>query len=93
MPATLYDALDSDAKIPRRGCGMACWLWATCAGHGATFCFAGKQFDERLQGLGAQRLGEIGCLDASDGTLPEDRRRGLGPTMARPGRPGLHHLG
>ena len=36
-----------------------------------TFCFGGKKFDERLQGLGAQRMGEVWCHDASSGTLPE----------------------
>lgn len=36
-----------------------------------TFCFGGKKFDERLQGLGAQRLGEVWCHDASSGTLAE----------------------
>lgn len=36
-----------------------------------TFCFGGKMFDERLQGLGAQRVGEVWCHDASSGTLPE----------------------
>jgi len=36
-----------------------------------TFCFGGKLFDERLQGLGAQRVGEVWCHDASSGTLPE----------------------
>ena len=36
-----------------------------------TFCFGGKKFDERLQDLGAQRLGEIWCHDASTGTMPE----------------------
>lgn len=36
-----------------------------------TFCFGGKKFDERLQGLGAQRIGEVWCHDASAGTLPE----------------------
>ncbi|MFM9880090.1 MAG: flavodoxin domain-containing protein [Burkholderiaceae bacterium] len=36
-----------------------------------TFCFGGKHFDERLQGLGAQRVGEIWQHDASSGTLPE----------------------
>ncbi len=39
--------------------------------HAATFCLAGKQFDERLQGLGARRLGDIWCHDASDGTVAE----------------------
>ena len=36
-----------------------------------TFCFGGKKFDERLQGLGAQRIGEVWCHNASQGTLPE----------------------
>lgn len=36
-----------------------------------TFCFGGKHFDERLQGLGAQRVGEVWQHDASSGTLPE----------------------
>ena len=37
-----------------------------------TFCFGGKKFDERLADLGAQRLGELYCHDASTGTLPEE---------------------
>ena len=36
-----------------------------------TFCFGGKRFDERLQDLGAQRIGELWCHDASTGTQPE----------------------
>lgn len=36
-----------------------------------TFCFGGKKFDERLQDLGARRIGEVWCHDASSGTLPE----------------------
>ena len=36
-----------------------------------TFAFGGKKFDERLQGLGAQRIGEVWCHDASAGTLAE----------------------
>jgi MioC protein len=36
-----------------------------------TFCMGGKKFDERLQGLGAQRVGEVWCHDASAGTMPE----------------------
>lgn len=39
--------------------------------HQHTFCFGGKKFDERLQDLGAQRIGEIWCHDASSGILPE----------------------
>ncbi len=36
-----------------------------------TFCNGGKRFDERLQDLGAQRIGEVWCHDASSGTMPE----------------------
>ncbi|RYF36678.1 MAG: nitric oxide synthase [Comamonadaceae bacterium] len=37
-----------------------------------TFCFGGKKFDERLQGLGARRIGDVWCHDASEGTMPEE---------------------
>jgi MioC protein len=37
-----------------------------------TFCFGGRRFDERLQGLGARRISQVWCHDASDGTLAED---------------------
>ena len=37
-----------------------------------TFCFGGKKFDERLIDLGAQRIGEVWCHDASTGTMPEE---------------------
>lgn len=36
-----------------------------------TFCFGGQKFDERLADLGAQRIGDIWCHDASEGTMPE----------------------
>ena len=36
-----------------------------------TFCLGGRKFDERLQGLGAQRIGEVWCHDASAGTMAE----------------------
>jgi MioC protein len=36
-----------------------------------TFAGGGKRFDERLEGLGAKRLGEVFTHDASGGTMPE----------------------
>lgn len=42
------------------------------ASHGATFAQGGARFDERLQGLGAQRIGDIFTLDASEGSEPEE---------------------
>jgi MioC protein len=37
-----------------------------------TFAFGGRKFDERLQGLGAQRIGDLFVHDASAGTMPEE---------------------
>ncbi len=37
-----------------------------------TFCNGGKRFDERLSDLGAKRIGDVFCHDASAGTVPED---------------------
>ena len=36
-----------------------------------TYCFGGQKFDERLQDLGAKRIGEVWQHDASSGTMPE----------------------
>ena len=36
-----------------------------------TFCNGGRRFDQRLQDLGAQRIGDVWCHDASSGTMPE----------------------
>ncbi len=36
-----------------------------------TFAGGGKRFDERLQGLGAKRIGEVFTHDVSGGTMPE----------------------
>lgn len=38
----------------------------------ATFCLGGKQFDEMLQKLGAERIGVMALHDASAGTMPEE---------------------
>jgi MioC protein len=65
----LYDSLDTAPKFlghVRYGVialGDSTYL--------QTFCFGGKKFDERLSGLGAQRVGEVWCHDASSGTMPE----------------------
>ena len=66
----LYESLDSQPQFlghVRYGV-MALGDSST---HQQTFCFGGKKFDERLQDLGAQRIGEICCLDASSGIPPE----------------------
>ena len=44
--------------------------------YAETFCFGGKRFDEILNQLGAQRIGEMMLHDASAGTLPEDEAAG-----------------
>ena len=40
--------------------------------YAQTFANGGKRFDAILSELGATRLGEVFCHDASTGTLPED---------------------
>ena len=40
--------------------------------YGDTFAGGGKSFDARLQDLGAQRLGEMLVLDATDSTDPAE---------------------
>lgn len=40
--------------------------------HAATFAMGGQRFDERLEGLGAKRIGEIFRHDASDGSVAEE---------------------
>lgn len=37
-----------------------------------TFCGAGEAFDQLLSSLGAQRLGDMRCNDASSSDLPEE---------------------
>jgi MioC protein len=65
----LYDSLDSQPKfLGHLRYGVIALGDRT---YQQTFAFGGKKFDERLQGLGAQRIGEIWIHDASSGTLPE----------------------
>jgi MioC protein len=65
----LYDSLDTAPKfLGHVRYGVIALGDST---YMQTFCFGGKKFDERLQGLGAQRIGEVWCHDASSGTMPE----------------------
>ncbi len=65
----LYDALDSQPRFlghVRYGVialGDSVYM--------QTFCMGGKKFDARLSGLGAQRLGDVWCHNASEGLMPE----------------------
>ena len=66
----LYDSLDLQPKfLGHVRYGVIALGDRTYA---QTFCFGGQKFDERLQGLGAQRIGEVWCHDASAATLPEE---------------------
>lgn len=63
--------------------------------HQQTFCFGGRKFDERLQDLGAQRIGELWCHDASSDSLPEAAgsewcRQWLKDVLQRYGRLGIN---
>jgi MioC protein len=66
----LYDSLDSQSRY------LGHVRYGVIAlgdrSFGDTFAGGGRKFDERLQGLGAVRIGEIWCHDASAGTLPEE---------------------
>jgi MioC protein len=65
----LYDSLDSEPRfLGHVRYGVMALGDQT---YPQTFCFGGKKFDERLQDLGAQRVGEVWCHDASTGTQPE----------------------
>ncbi|MDP2817028.1 MAG: flavodoxin domain-containing protein [Polaromonas sp.] len=65
----LYDSLDSQPKfLGHVRYGVIALGDRT---YQQTFAFGGKKFDERLQGLGARRIGDLWIHDASSGTLPE----------------------
>jgi MioC protein len=65
----LYESLDSAPKfLGHVRYGVIALGDST---YQQTFCFGGKKFDERLSGLGAQRIGEVWMHNASEGTMPE----------------------
>ena len=66
----LFESLDAQARFLGHVRYGVIALGDSMA-HAQTFAFGGKRFDERLQDLGAQRLGGICFLDSSDGTQPE----------------------
>jgi len=66
----LYDSLDAQPKyLGHVRYGVIALGDRT---YMQTFAFGGKKFDQRLHGLGAQRIGEVWVHDASAGTLPEE---------------------
>ena len=65
----LYESLDSQPRyLGHIRYGV---LALGDSAHEPTFCFAGRKFDDRLQDLGAQRVGNVWCHDASSGTQAE----------------------
>lgn len=65
----LYDSLDATPKFLGHVRYGVIALGDSC--YPQTFCFGGKRFDERLSGLGAQRVGDVWQHDASAGTMSE----------------------
>jgi MioC protein len=66
----LFHSLDAQAKYLGH---VRFGLVALCdSSYGDSFMGGGKQFDERLRDLGAQRVGEICVLDAMETNQPED---------------------
>lgn len=66
----LFHSLDAQAKYLGH---VRFGLVALCdSSYGDSFMGGGKQFDERLRDLGAQRVGEICVLDAMETTQPEE---------------------
>lgn len=66
----LFHSLDAQAKyLGHVRFGMV----ALCdSSYSDSFMGGGKQFDERLRDLGAQRVGEICVLDAMETSQPEE---------------------
>lgn len=65
----LFHSLDAQAKYLGH---VRYGLVALCdSSYGDSFMGGGKQFDERLRDLGAQRVGEICVLDAMEVNEPE----------------------
>lgn len=66
----LFHSLDAQAKYLGH---VRYGLVALCdSSYGDSFMGGGKQFDERLRDLGAQRVGDICVLDAMETSQPED---------------------
>jgi len=66
----LFHSLDAQAKYLGH---VRYGLVALCdSSYGDSFMGGGKQFDERLRDLGAQRVGEICVLDAMETSQPEE---------------------
>jgi MioC protein len=66
----LFHSLDAQAKYLGH---VRFGLVALCdSSYGNSFMGGGRQFDERLRDLGAQRVGEICVLDAMETSQPED---------------------
>lgn len=66
----LFHSLDAQAKYLGH---VRFGLVALCdSSYGDSFMGGGKQFDERLRDLGAQRVGEICVLDSMEVNEPEE---------------------
>jgi len=66
----LYHALDAQARyLGHVRYGV---IALGDSSYGDSFCGGGKRFDERLQDLGARRVGDICFLDASSTMEPDD---------------------
>jgi MioC protein len=66
----LYESLDSQPRFLGH-VRYGVLALGDSSSHPQTFGFGGEKFDERLQDLGAQRIGDICCLDGSSDIQPE----------------------